>query len=115
MVRDHGGDRGHERHSQSVSADADRSKLAIAFGLIVVFMAFEVASARKSCPHSSTARACSSSGCSSSTSATAGQPAEVTGTAVLVVALVGIVAAHRGYSGGLPGPGQRSPTRGHQC
>jgi cobalt-zinc-cadmium efflux system protein len=38
---DHGG--GHEGHSHGVSADADRGKLAIALGLIVGFMAFEVA------------------------------------------------------------------------
>jgi len=39
---DHGG-HGHSGHSHGVSADADRGKLTIALGLIVVFMAFEVA------------------------------------------------------------------------
>jgi|SRR5579859_4167437 len=35
--------RGHSGHSHGVSADADRGKLTIALGLIVGFMAFEVA------------------------------------------------------------------------
>ncbi len=38
----HGHGHGHEGHSHGVSADADRGKLAIALGLIVSFMAFEV-------------------------------------------------------------------------
>ena len=38
---DHGGD-GHAGHSHGVSPDADRGKLAIALGLIVGFMLFEV-------------------------------------------------------------------------
>ncbi|HZE04848.1 MAG TPA: cation diffusion facilitator family transporter, partial [Solirubrobacteraceae bacterium] len=38
----HGGG-GHEGHSHGVSADADRGKLTIALGLILGFMAFEVA------------------------------------------------------------------------
>ena len=40
---DHAGhDHGHAGHSHGVSADADRGKLAIALGLILAFMAFEV-------------------------------------------------------------------------
>jgi cobalt-zinc-cadmium efflux system protein len=43
-VHDHTGhDHGHGGHSHGVSADADRGKLAIALGLILAFMAFEVA------------------------------------------------------------------------
>ena len=46
MAHDHnhggGHGHGHEGHSHGVSADADRGKLAIALGLIIGFMAFEV-------------------------------------------------------------------------
>ncbi len=40
MAHDHG--HGHDGHSHGISTDADRGKLAIALGLIVGFMAFEV-------------------------------------------------------------------------
>ena len=43
MEHDHDHGAGHEGHSHGVAADADRGKLAIALGLIVGFMAFEVA------------------------------------------------------------------------